>query len=656
MKFLHKIKKFVFIHKTYTRRIFLSSRRFKVNIFRHVFSFQIQNKNNMPPLQLVDVAGEDFEEYEKAMEETNDKKIEKTRSAKVAGASVGVIVLGVTAKDIVTPFGKSTRSSYQTLIVKPFEPTDFPEGTGNVIDREQARVARLSSRRLSDEEVEVYKNEKKISGNQRYSPPAVEGYERIFLHQHLEVFTFQKWKCNGRNAGYGDYVLLTNLRHESKTGGNSDVTGWACENTTTYRPTQFEKIQLLNYIAPYFTNFVPLSQTDDDRDIEFPSRITEHLAALTPSSSSWVRQRLEEDQRKHQSRPEQLRLMESGICIPFAANPDLGTKFGRLYFDLKPTIEHQAAKEKEDPEKAYCIVSGNSGVIQISNNNGKKERSRIGIHISFSPASINQLGLTNEMQKPFYLSQMLSTIKEGVMWCTVEIMPSTRNCTDVPTDPDGMPVFDWQIFLRCQSVFVDHEKLIKQMCLPITLEYAKILFRNEIQKQQREYFAPRSLMKLGDRVYNASECTSSPEEDYNYYILFRGLDDMTMHRVNEIFTNNGLNLEQQQIEISNALQGKNKIFESCFKKLVITDKTNNPVLWGISKKAEKYPEPPPVNELVRNYNAWLDGSAKTAIAPAPEPQQAPNPDPHPIEGKKRKAGNDNPSKRVKKEQAFAMED
>lgn len=607
----------------------------------------------MPALKLVDVTEEDFGTYEKTMDEASDKKIEKPRSAKITGASVGVAVLALNSADIQTPFGLSTRTNYTVLIVKQFDVMDFPEGTGNMIDRETAQVARLAQRYLSEDEITAYKKEKKITGNQKYSPPALDGHEKIFLHQILEISTFQKWKCNGHNAAVGNYVMLTNLRHESKTGGTSDVSGWACENTATYRPSSFEQMSLLSKVAPYLVDFVPLSQTDDDRDIEFPQRLADAMAALTPSSTQWTRQRLDEEQRKFQSRPEQLRLMESGICIPFRANKELGSKFGRLYFDLKPTIEPQAAKEKEDAEKAYCIVNGNTGVVQISTRDGKKERSRIGIHISFSAASINGMGLTNEIQKPFFLQTMLSNIEDGVMWCTVEIMPSTRNCTDVPVDQDDNPLFDWQIFLRCQSIVINQEKMVKQMCLPITLEYAKLLFRNEVLKQQREYFAPKTTTKLGDPVYNATECTSSPEDDYNYYILFRGLDDMTIFRVNEIFEGGGLTLAQQQDAISNALQGKTKTYERCFKPLTITDKASVPVIWGIQKEKQNAPPETSLSpeELIRGYNAWLDGSAKAAVVPAPE-QQAPNPNPEPhpaVEDRKRKAGNQNSPKRVKTE-------
>jgi hypothetical protein len=431
------------------------------------------------------------------------------------------------------------------------------------------------------------------------------------------VTSFDEWAINGRNVRAGDEIKMCNLRWEDKTSAKKTSSGVKCENVSAaMHLAEFEKLEGLSAIAPGTNQFVCLWHNDETANMPVPARITEAMRYVAADDTMKM-MHLEEEKRRCQSTPLQRQVFSTSLCIPLQeSSPQSALTRYFLKFYSKPTFKAEEGQSQREAGGVYAKIEASLFVMQMTPD---RKREKIAVHIDFDREAVNSIGVHNNVVKKKLVPLMLKSMRDGRMWCTVNIVQSTKH-QEVPRDEDGNALADYSLYLRCQHVSFSRPAMIRATSLPITPLFAKQLHSSGGQPDIRKAFSPEQSLRPGMDVYNASEFESPLDpENYDYYLMAMQLTELNIRQFEKMSAEKNWTPDQAREEVSKYLSGKNALFSEFFTAPEFGHK-EPAVIWGI-KKGLVEPAVEDEAKLLERYLQWQKAPAATPLLAAPQTVQ-----------------------------------
>jgi hypothetical protein len=228
---------------------------------------------------------------------------------------------------------------------------------------------------------------------------------------------------------------------------------------------------------------------------------------------------------------------------------------------------------------------------------------------------MNGIGVHNNYVKKALVPMMLRAMRDGRMWCTVNVVTSTKH-QEVPRDESGAPLADYSLYLKCNHVSFDRAAMVRATSLPITAEMAKHIYNTGGQSNIRDGLSPAQNLRPGNDVYNASECNASlADAEYDYYLMCPQIAELNIRQFYRIAEELKWSTEKAREEVSKYLLGKGgsdgeATFGNTFNVPEFTG-TEPATMWGIKKGLKEVPFEDEAIVLKR-YLAWRAESIPAA--------------------------------------------
>lgn len=573
----------------------------------------------------------------------------------------GEILSGVMQKDVGKR--KVTMWRYRVAITGLFKQDDVMPNVGVWESPTLIEAYRFGAHPMNAEEKKKFTEGGKQLGQRLYTVAAPlldeDGTPRMVqfaVPQFLEISSFEEWSIHGRKARAGDKVTMGNLRFEEKVTPEKVNIGFKCENVAAAQNLgEFETIQGLSRIAPCVNVIECLWHTEETANMPKPKRIDDAMKTIAADDTMGMN-KLELEKRIYQSTPQQRVLFATSLCIPTqesSAQSLLTRQFLKFY--TRPVYKAEEGASQREIGGKYIRVEASLFMMQM--NAGKREK--VALHIAFDRDAMNEIGVHNNYVKKALVPMMLRAMRDGKMWCNVDVVGSTKH-QEVPRDESGVALADYSLFLKCMHVSFDRAAMVRAISLPITDALAQHLYSTGGQSNIRDSLGPVQSLRLGDPVYNASECQGQLDPTYDYYLMCPQLSELNIRQFFKLSEEKKWSPEKAREEVSKYLLGKGgSDGETTFGTLFVPPQftaTEPAVLWGIKKD---YKEPPAEDEaaLLQRYISWKTA----AISPDPATLIAigrPRVEEVESDEHKRKADEDtaNAAKRIKQEEKKTLKD